>query len=329
MRISLLISAAALTLTVSSCTTIQQTSSSAPVDTQVCNLTVADMKVSEEKAEKTVDWAWNPLTTFSLAEQKKSATAELLKDVDADVLVEPQYIVNRRGVFRGGSVTVTGYPATYSNFRNMTKEEMELAAAADRCAPGEQCTVTVNPVVQTSASYRYDEPREAKEQPLSRQFVSVTFGGVLDTDDQFDTADAYNFGIMYGSYGRKWGWYGRISISTVLAGTRIWDPNDRFSYYGDSRLYVPNFTIGFIKTINKNFNYLMGIGLGGAFKENDNYYEYWHNEKKECDTKSVFSVPLELGFQYRTHAFNLLAGTTVGICGNPNVMPFIGLGYSF
>lgn len=326
MKISLLISAGALALAVSSCTTIQQTSSSESIDTHICNLTVADMKVSGDKAEKTVNWAWNPLTTFSLAEQKKSATAELLRDSEADVLVEPQYIVSRRGIFRGGSVTVSGYPATYSNFRNMTKEELELAVGADRCTAGETEIVAVNPVVQTSASYRFDDSREPNERPLSRQFVSITYGGVYVTGDDEEDSN-YTLGLMYGSYGQSWGWYGRVSLAFADSEYR----EGRYSDYGSKTLCVPNFTIGFIKTMNKNFNFLMGIGLGGAFKWNSSYWDYYNDYDYErvYDLKRRFSVPVECGFQYRTHRLNVLAGLTVGISDNGNIMPFMGIGYSF
>lgn len=319
MRISLLISVVSLALAVSSCTTIQHTSSSEAVDTKIYNLTVADMDVSKDKAEKTVNWTWNPLTTFSLSEQKKSATAELLKDVDADVLVEPQYIVNRRGLFRGGSVTVSGYPATYSNFRNMTKEEMAMASA------GDHSVVMVNPVVETSASYKYDEPREAKDKSLNHQFVSATFGSVVNTfDAEFDKS--FNIGLMYGSYGQAWGWYGRFALAMYKSETR--DESGRYTKYDSTELYVPNFTVGFIKTMNKNFNYLMGIGLGGAYYCNSNYWSY-RLDGKANELKRAFSVPVELAFQYRTHRLNVLAGFTVSISHDGNLMPFVGAGYSF
>ena len=124
----IMILAAGVGLALSSCSTIQHTSQTAGVDTNVYNLTVADMNVAKQKQTMTTEWKWNPLSTVSLKAQKETATAELLKEANADVLVEPQYIVKRRGLFRGGSLTVTGYPATYSNFRNMTPEDAEKIA---------------------------------------------------------------------------------------------------------------------------------------------------------------------------------------------------------
>lgn len=68
---------------------------------------------------------------MAVEQQKKKAEAKLLEESKADVVVQPQYTITRRGIFRGGSVTVTGYPATYKNFRPMTKDDAEKVAVLD------------------------------------------------------------------------------------------------------------------------------------------------------------------------------------------------------
>lgn len=137
--------AAGLALAFSSCTAVQMTSDVAPVGTAVFNLTVADLNVSKQKAEHTVSWEWNPFMPVSIEAKKQTATAELLRQVGADVLVEPQYIVKHNGFLQGGSVLVSGYPATYSGFRAMTDQDAEKIALVN----GEGCKVAP---VKTSSS---------------------------------------------------------------------------------------------------------------------------------------------------------------------------------
>lgn len=124
----LLISAAALL--VSSCSTIRTTADYASVDNKVVSFTVADLDVKKNKVEMTYSWSYNPFKRVSISNIKGNVTAELLKQNDADVLVEPNYIVEQRGFLRGGSVTVIGIPAKYKNFHKMTPEEAAIVRDA-------------------------------------------------------------------------------------------------------------------------------------------------------------------------------------------------------
>lgn len=87
------------------------------------SLTVADMDVRPEKASCTTSWPYNPFVRISVEREKTNTEARLLKETECDVIIEPQYIITKRGFLRGGSVTVTGYPAKYTNFHKMTPEE--------------------------------------------------------------------------------------------------------------------------------------------------------------------------------------------------------------
>lgn len=304
-------------LLVSSCTTVTHTSQTAAVDTQLYNLTVADMNVAAKKDSVTLDWAWNPLSTVSLSAQKESATHALLEKSDADVLVEPEYIVHRRGLFRGGSVTVTGYPATYSNFRTMTSEDAQNIATISGNMGG---TVLVNPMLETTAG-KVVKKRPAPVSPLfaqqhaNRQFVNV-FGGI-NVDSDVDLG--FHFGFMYGSYGKNWGWYGKLAINSA----NLYGYGHEGREY--SRKWTPAVTVGAIRTIGSHFNAFLGVGAGGYFT--DHYADSNYKEKVE------FSVPVELGFMWNCKSFNLMLGLTYATPaagdGGGNLDPFFGVGYSF
>lgn len=63
---------------------------------------------------------------------RNSALRSALAAAQADVLVAPTYTIERDA--SNLTVTVTGYPATYKDFRNATAADLELlnAAAADK-----------------------------------------------------------------------------------------------------------------------------------------------------------------------------------------------------
>ncbi|UGS21863.1 hypothetical protein [Flavobacterium cyclinae] len=81
---------------------------------------VVDLNVKPEKVEVT--------TTFngieSLENAKNNVVRKLLKEQDADVLVEPTFeTVTKNGKTE---LTVKGWPATYNNFRPIEEKDLKL-----------------------------------------------------------------------------------------------------------------------------------------------------------------------------------------------------------
>lgn len=189
-------------MALTSCTTISNTAYTQGVDTKICNMTVADLEVDTVKAMNTVSWNWSLLGCGSISDKKKNAEGELLIEKDADILVEPQYVVNRRGIFRGGSLTVTGYPATYRNFRSMTQADAEMIATANGSyVPG--VPVVVESTAAFSPGLRKRRHAGASlfatpEEPSNHMFISVVGGTTIDTGDYYDIG--MNLGLMFGQY---------------------------------------------------------------------------------------------------------------------------------
>lgn len=321
MKTKLLILTLGAALALSSCSTVQYTASTVKVDAKIQSLTVADMDVSPEKVTKTTSWKWNPLSTVSLAVEKDNTTAQLLDEAGADVLVEPQYIVKRRGIFRGGSVTVTGFPAKYKSFRPMTAADAEMLSLANGSAPTYVCGG--QQIIGAGNSPKVRKVKTARrtslfsEKPRSHKFIDIIGGGAFSTEN----SDCQNgdFGLMFGKYGQRWGWYVKGIFSTNTGGDTEDDSKGGYA------------TFGAIKTITNNFNVFAGVGLGAGIGYEYEYYRYGGYYY----TESVFSVPLEIGFQWNVSHFNLLAGVNFNILTDTsydnaaNIGPFVGIGYTF
>ncbi len=116
-------------LIVCSCSSVKHTSTALGVDTRVVSFTVADLDVQPTKVSKTYSWNYNPFRRISINTIKTNTTALLLQENDADILVEPQYIIEKRGFLRGGSVTVIGFPASYKDFHKMNETEAIIMKA--------------------------------------------------------------------------------------------------------------------------------------------------------------------------------------------------------
>lgn len=109
-----------------SCTTVEKSSRTLSVETSVAQYpTVADLSV-QVRTSKTVEWkhAFFNWGLPPLEVRKGSLVAEVLKETNADVLLEPQFAYAKN--FLGKcTLTVTGYPASFSHFRRATPEDLE------------------------------------------------------------------------------------------------------------------------------------------------------------------------------------------------------------
>lgn len=118
------------TLLLSSCQTVKKTATTVDVENSVSQYpAVADLDI-QGKIEGTSEWGFRPFHFGepSLELAKSNLIADLLKQHNADVLLEPQFIFEKEsyGVRR---LVVTGFPATYKNFRNATPADIEAAKA--------------------------------------------------------------------------------------------------------------------------------------------------------------------------------------------------------
>ena len=120
-----------------------------------------------------------------------------------------------------------------------------------------------------------------------------------------------DLGVMYGHYGNRWGWYGKLSVATS------------FNY---NNKVTPDLTFGAIKTIGPKTRAFLGAGVGGALCYG---YSYYGDER--C--KVGLGIPFEGGFQFNLGHCNILAGFQYVLntreTDQGNLKPFLGVGYSF
>lgn len=296
-------------LLATSCTTVSYTAGTADVSTSIHNRSVADLNVGKDRVSYTREWKWSPFNSVSDATEKENATAQLCAREGADVLVEPQYEVERRGLFRGGSVTVSGYPATFVNFRPMTMEDAQILATLNGVQP--QAAGQVAPAAPTApvaavAPLRFEGPNTVSPKIgtslLSGCFINAVGGGNLN--GEFEEG-AWNAGAMIGKNWNKWGVY--------LKGLYYKNEDDKAGNM---------FTVGAILNTSRKFGLFLGAGYGKSVYYND-------SEDEDDATKTI---AIDFGFQWRfarhfDMTFNL---STFGTSDHKNnVFATVGIGYCF
>ena len=111
----------AASLIAASCTTTTKTARTENIPYSMYNANAADLQVAER-----ITYSYTPtkeVQRAGLPNCKKAAISEALaQNGNADLLVEPQFVVSvRRGLFctKVTNVTVTGRPAKYVNIRSL------------------------------------------------------------------------------------------------------------------------------------------------------------------------------------------------------------------
>ena len=111
-----------VTLLAASCTTTIKTAKTVEPTTQLLNATVADLEVSSERITYTMV-PNRALRRGGEGNLKQAAEQAALAKVGADVLVSAEYSISKKSrcIFGSkiSSITVTGRPAKYTNFRSL------------------------------------------------------------------------------------------------------------------------------------------------------------------------------------------------------------------
>ena len=297
-------------LTLSSCAVTQKTAtaSTTQVDTKIYNVTIADLDVKSERATATTQWQWNMFSTFSLSKVKKDAEAELLNATESDVIVEPRYEVERRGLFRGGSITVSGYPARYCNYHTITESEAKAIVTLDTPQSNTEQVVTFSKLKPSKSLAKVPTSNSYSVRPKS--FFNAIAGPSIE---KHDSELGYSIGLMYGRHRKSWGWYVKGSYSS-FEGEKITQHESQL-------------TFGVVKPFSNTFSLFAGAGVG--YIEGDFYY-YYHHSYYDC---SGVSVPFDLGMQFSIQKFNIVAGVSYSINTQETYIvmfkPFVGIGFCF
>lgn len=125
-----------------SCSTISHTASTQDVQTEIMNVSTANLEVSNTK----ISYTFTPTAAYRRAGDKAVRRAAIAKALEAngnaDILVAPEFEVKKtRGLFttKIKYVTVKGYPAKYKNIHATTQGEANIINTLNGGCAGAAC----------------------------------------------------------------------------------------------------------------------------------------------------------------------------------------------
>ena len=116
--------AAIAAMVITSCTTTIKTATTTELPADLLSATVADLDVSSTRISYTMTPS-KEVARAGLGNAKRAAIMEALQkyNKDADILVEPEFVVSMKNNFfskKITSITVTGRPAKYKGFHSLS-----------------------------------------------------------------------------------------------------------------------------------------------------------------------------------------------------------------
>ena len=159
MKFKSLIYFAAVTMFMGSCASSMHKYSSSPfIDIEEPEIQgyplIADLNISKEKVKGTATMGYSSGIGAPIEECKRSAIGNALIASEADVLIEPFYIIETTE--SSVTVQVSGFPAKYKNFRKDTEKMMEINAASVN-----QTTTIVGPMQKPISNVQKTSPTAA------------------------------------------------------------------------------------------------------------------------------------------------------------------------
>lgn len=94
------------------------------VRSEIVAVVGAEVKVGEERVSRKMKWLIGFLSKEQLADRKSRLLSELRRASRADIIIDPQFEYCPKPL-GGGSLILTGYPARYVNFRNLTSLQID------------------------------------------------------------------------------------------------------------------------------------------------------------------------------------------------------------
>lgn len=291
-----------------SCTTVTNTSSVADVQPEVVQRpTVADLDVDPKRVEGHQEWKWSFFHRFtqpSLKLRKQNLVADMLRERDADVLVEPQETYTQK-LFGKRTLYITGYPARLKNFHTATHEELRdlglVATGSDgdhtACQPRPGDPV---PAVAEVPDKRGTEPNRHIYLRGGFNFMKMRGDGIKDASARL----GYDLTFGWRTGTDKTPFYYAFEVGLGSRGYKSSDDNSDVSAIGHG-VRVSPFTFGYMPSLGSALKLDVHVGAYGSYDYTTKKKDKWDLTYSWDGHNDGFDVGLTAGVGVWYKRYNL------------------------
>lgn len=301
MRKSIFFSALACMLLTSCSTTnlLEKTATTAKTETSIKAITIADLDVAPERATYTMTPS-DEILRGGEDNVRRAAEKEMLAaHGNADVLVDAEFVITKESgsFFKPGkitSVTVTGHPAHYKNFRPLPEQVWQNAVTSINNTGTSRNNTLDNQKKRLEVGYN---PTQRISYPRGFGGYFNIFGGKVFTETEFDHDNNWMAGASLTLGARinphffvGIGVAGKYQFKTELV---------RLPVFADVHYYV----------LNKKITPFVALQGGYSFVLHDNIKSYYsYQARGGMYASPIIGIALghfEIGAQYTYHKTSL------------------------
>lgn len=294
-----------LALFLTSCQTQLKTARTAVTDASLRSVAVADLEVADERITYTMEPS-KDIQRAGLSNVKQAAEQEALtKHGNADVLLDPQYVITKKRTLFGSkisSITVSGRPAYYRNFRTLNDSVWTNPAFNGVAVQGKSAG-------QTNNNGFFAPKRSSKNGNKGFEaYVTAAFMGSIFTtsEDCCDGKDGFGFGFLT-SFGYRFNPHFYLGAGIGIT-TDSYDENVFLPLYLDARVnfskrpktFFFDYKLGFapVDLMDYSTPYMFNaVSLGYSFGKFDVAFQTTIQtlEKDECSESYYYGCGGAIG----------------------------------
>ena len=225
-----------LTLCLTSCQTHLKTARTAETEASLRSVAVADLEVADERITYTLV-PNDDIRRGGLDNVKQAAEQEALtKHGNADVLLDPQYVITKKRSLFGSkvtSVTVSGRPAFYRNFRSLN--DSVWANPAFNGVAFERRSKGIFGGTKSVGVYAANNSRKSGNKGFECYLTAAAMGSIFtSSEDCCDSKEGFGFGVLT-SFGYRFSPYFYLGAGIGVT-TDTYDQNAFLPLYMDMRV---------------------------------------------------------------------------------------------
>lgn len=312
-------------MTVTSCQMVQQTAQTTDIDAKVVQVpTVADLEVKPQRIEATQSWNWKFFGTDGIPQRKKNLIYDMVAQAKADVLVEPQVRLTKK-MFGERTLTISGYPATYKNFRKPTEDDLKALRTANgipekvvvvgdsaHIADPSEGAAVVAPVKGKKRAYTEDALFAPSQKAKQKTRFYIKGAASFNTVKSMKDGDEIDLGNQIG-YDFSLGFQKPIKNSSFYYGPELGVISHGYTCdeYGldisglSHGVFLSPINFGYQYQINKTFAVDAHIGLPVSYDYGDNIENDTYPYKTPDNYNDGWDLTMKLGVGVWIKNFNV------------------------
>lgn len=272
----------------SSCSVTQSSYTTTKIDAGVRqHPTVADLDV-KPKTEKTVTWNFLLFNygRDNLNTRKDNLISDMLRENDADILLEPQATFIRKS-FGKRSLTVTGYPASLENFRKASPQEVKQLA--------DKIPLFERRLYDIAGSNRKTEINTRQVEQRGTEVVihaGFAFNNMVAGDAECEWNPGYSAGVEFNTFITRSLYWSAGALFTSRGAF-----NDEAEFMNHS-LQVPiglGYKIPLSKSISFDAHFAPFFSVDIKKGDVEGYHSHYYYDNSSCDA----GVMLGAGFWFK------------------------------